>query len=121
MRKFMVIAIPIVTLVFFILIMLSDNFLKKPLGKNDNIPQAIEGIIEDINDERWEEASKKTEELNNIWKRVVRRVQFSSERDEINSFSMNIARLRGAIMAKDKANALAELSEAHEHWKELGK
>lgn len=121
MRKSMIIAIPIVTVTFFILIMLSGNYLKKPLGKNDNIPQAIEEIIQDINNERWEEVSRKTEDLQGTWKKIVRRVQFSSERDEINSFSMNLARLRGAIMAKDKSSALIEIKEAYEHWDELGK
>lgn len=120
MRRFVVIAIPIVTLVFFILIMLSGNYLKRPLGENDDIPQKIEELIEAVKNERWDEVSKETEELDNAWNRVVRRVQFSSERDEINFFSMNIARLRGAIIAKDKAGALTELKEAYEHWDELG-
>ena len=48
-------------------------------------------------------------------------IQFSSERDEINAFTMNVARLRGAIRAQDKAISLSELSEAFEHWKQLGK
>lgn len=121
MRKFMVLAIPIVTLTLFILIMLSGDFLKRPLTGNDDIPKAIEGIIEDINNERWEDAGRKTEDLGNSWKRIVRRIQFSSERDEINFFSVNIARLRGAIMAKDKSHALIILKEAYEHWDGLGR
>ena len=121
MRKFFIIAVPIVTIILFILILLSGNFLKRSLGEDDNIPQSIDSITEDINDEKWDEVSIKTEKLQKTWKRIVARVQFSSERDEINSFSMNIARLRGAIMAKDKASALVELNEALEHWVELGK
>lgn len=121
MRKFMVITIPIVALSFFILIMVSDSYLKGSLGKDDNIPQAIEGIIDDISNERWEEAKRNTEEIEGLWRKIVKRVQFSAERDEINAFSFNIARLHGAIMAKDKAGALVELREAYEHWEELGK
>lgn len=121
MRKFLILAIPISSLAIFILVMLSGNFLKKPLGANDSVPGTIEGIIEDINNEKWEDAGIKTQELDTMWKRVVKRVQFSSERDEINFLSMNIARLRGAIMAKDKADAMIELNEAYEHWEELGK
>ncbi len=34
---------------------------------------------------------------------------------------MNIAGLRGAILAKDKTSALVELSETIMHWKELWK
>ena len=120
MRKFLVITIPIVTLAFFVLIMLSSSILKGSLGKDDNIPQSIELIIQDIDLEDWEEANNKTENLSIIWEKVVKRVQFSSERDEINSFSTNIARLRGAIMAKDKSSSFAELNEAYDHWNELG-
>ena len=120
MRKFLVITIPIVTLAFFILIMLSSRILKGPLGKDDNIPESIELIVQDIDSEDWEEANNKTENLSITWEKIVKRVQFSSERDEINSFSTNIARLRGAIMAKDKSSSFAELNEAYDHWKELG-
>jgi len=121
MRRFLVIAIPIVTLVFFVMVMLSGDILKQSLGKEDNIPQSIETIIQDVNHENWEAANQNTDNLNRVWDKVVTRVQFSSERDEINAFSMNIARLRGAIQAKDKSFVLTELSEAYEHWKELGK
>ena len=120
MRKFLVITIPIVTLAFFILIMLSSSILKGPLGKDDNIPESIDLIVQDIDSEDWEEANNKTENLSITWEKIVKRVQFSSERDEINSFSTNIARLRGAIMAKDKSSSFAELNEAYDHWKELG-
>jgi hypothetical protein len=115
-----VISIPIVTLVLFVLIMLSGGYLKKPMGGNDNIPELVQILIDNVNDENWVEAKNNTDKLSEAWSRIVRRVQFSSERDEINGFSMNVARLRGAIMAKNKANSLSVLFEAYEHWKELG-
>lgn len=121
MRKFLVIAIPIVTIILFILLMISGDFLKKPLGKDDNIPLSIESVIEDVNGGKWADAGKKAAQLQQAWKKIVARVQFSSERDEINAFSVNMARLNGAIMTKDKQSALMELKEAYEHWEELGK
>lgn len=121
MRKFMVMAIPIVTLIIFVLIMLSADVLKRPIGEDDNMPQAIQEIIQAVNKEEWEDAYRKTDKLETAWKKVIKRVQFSAERDEINALNINIARMRGAIMAKDKANALAELSEAYEHWRDIGK
>lgn len=120
MRKFLVISIPIVTLILFVLIMFSGNILKRTLGKDDNIPESIQLIIQDIESENWEDADNKTHDLSNTWKKVVKRIQFSSERDEINSFSSNMARLHGAIMAKDKSSSFAELNEAQDHWEELG-
>ena len=56
-----------------------------------------------------------------MWDKVVNRVQFSAERNELDDLSMSIARLKGAIQAQDKPTGLTELSEAYEHWKNLGK
>lgn len=121
MRKFLVISIPVVALVFFVLIMLSGSILKNSFGKNDDIPKSIQLITQDIESENWESASEKTESLSDAWKTIVKRIQVSSERDEINSFDTSIARLRGAIMAKDKSASFMELNEAYEHWEGLGK
>lgn len=117
----MVIAIPIVTLVFFVLIMLSGDILKQSFGKDDNIPQSIETLIQDVNHGNWEAANQNIDNLDRVWDRVVKRVQYSAERNEIDALSINIARLRGAIQSKDKAIVLTELSEAYEHWQDLGK
>lgn len=121
MRNFLTKAIPIVTLLLFILVMNSDNFFKKSLNDGDNIPKSIQIVIEDITNENWDNANKNTVELSNAWKKIVRRVQFSAEKDEINSFDMNLARLRGAIMTQDKSSAIMELNEAYEHWDNIGK
>lgn len=121
MNKFLIITIPVLTLSIFILVMLSGNYLKKSMSTNDNIPQTIEGIIEDISQDNWEQVKNKAEYLEIAWKNVVNRIQYSSERDEINSFSINLARLNGAIIARDKAIALVEMNEAYAHWEELGK
>lgn len=120
MRRFLVIAIPIAALVFFVCIMLSGSFLKKPFGKNDDVVQEIENLTEDVYNESWEEASRKVEDLDLAWKTVLKRIQFSSERDEINDITSNIARLRGAVLAQDKSNSLIELKDAYQHWNELG-
>ena len=121
MRRFLVITIPIVTLIIFVVIMLSGNVLKKPFGRDDDIPQSIEILMNNVQSENWEAASENTEKLNQAWNKIVNRVQFSGERNEINEFTTNIARLKGAIQAKDKSSGLQELNEAYEHWKDLGK
>lgn len=121
MRKFLVITIPILALFCFIAVMLSGGILKKPLGEDDNIPESIQLITQDIESENWESAYEKTENLSKSWEKIIKRTQFSSERDEINSLDVNIARLHGAIIAKDKSASLMELYEAHEHWDGLGK
>lgn len=121
MRKFLIVTIPIVTIALFICIMLSGSILKKSFGKNDDVSQCIDDMIQMVEKEAWDEASKNVEDLDKAWKKVKIRVQFSAERDELNYLSTNIARLRGAIEAEDKSNALMELNEAHSHWKDIGK
>ncbi|WP_313340330.1 DUF4363 family protein [Sedimentibacter sp.] len=121
MRKFLVRAIPIVSIALFILIMVSDNYLKHSFSEDDNVVKYIQLIMNDVNMENWDEANTKLVDLNNAWMKIVKRVQFSAERNEINDFDKSIARLRGAILAKDKTGAIMELSEAYEHWENLGK
>jgi hypothetical protein len=121
LKRFLVMAIPVVTLIIFIMVMFSGDYLKQPLGTDDNIPQTIEAIIKSIEAENWESVETETLNLEAAWKKVVRRVQFSVERDEINYFTTSLARLQGAVLTKDKSSALIELKEAYSHWENLGR
>ena len=121
MRRFLTIAIPIVSLALFICIMLSGSILKRPFGKDDDVPQAIENLIQEVDNDEWDKVNSEIDNLEKSWNKVIRRVQFSLERDEISDLSMSIARLRGAALAEDKGNSLIELFEAYNHWKEMGK
>lgn len=121
MRKFLVITIPVVTIALFVFIMLSDKISKNPLTNNDNIPFSIAEVKKEIEMNNWREAKIKTDNLSKTWDKVVKRIQFSAEKDEINGFYKNISRLQGAIQAMDKTNAYMELNEAYEHWENLGK
>lgn len=118
MRKFLVRALPLATLILFVLIMQSDLIYKKYFDKN-NISDSITSIMTDVMDEKWADADSKTKDLKESWQRAVKIIQYSAERDEIKSFDKNIARLQGAIRANDKASALLELHEALEHWENI--
>lgn len=121
MRKFFVILIPIAILAISILLMLSSPFLKKPRGEGDDVPKCMDKVTKAITLDNWTLAKQNTSELETAWKTVVKRVQFSSERDEINALSVSIARLKAAIASKDKTSSLIELSEVGQHWNDLGK
>lgn len=121
MRKFLVISIPIVALVSFVIIMLSGSILKKYSGKDGTIPESIQLINQDVESDNWESANEKMDSLSKTWEKTVKKIQFSSERDEINSFDTSLARLRGAILAKDKSSSVIELNEAYEHWDGLAR
>lgn len=120
MRKIFVIFTPAAILTISILIMLSGPFFKKPNGDWDNVPKHMDIITKAIISDNWTLAEQSTGELETAWKAVVKRVQFSSERDEINALSVSIARLKASITARDKTSALIELSEAGQHWDDLG-
>ena len=120
MRKFIIIAIPIVTLALFILIMLSGNYFKKQVLVNEDFPKLVQLVINDVKDEKWEEAENHKKDLDHAWKKIVKIVQFSSERDEINALNVSLSRVDGAILVRNKALAVCELKEAYEHWDQLG-
>lgn len=120
MRKFIVLAIPTVTLILFVLIMQSSIFLKKPLGQDDDVPGTLDSMIDDVNNEAWDDANNELEDLNIAWKKVLFRVQFGSGKEEIYQLDTSLARLEGAVIARDKAGALMELYEVYNHWEELG-
>lgn len=121
MRRFLVISIPIILLVICILIMLSGSFFKKPRGDWDDVIKHINTTTEAIMSDNWILAEENTNKLDTAWTTVTKRIQFSCERDEIHAVGVSIARLKAAVTAKDKTSALLELSEAEEHWEDLGR
>lgn len=121
MRKFFVIFTPVAILVVSILIMLSGTYFKKSTGDWDNIPKHLDTITTAVSSGDWALAAQDTSELETAWKSIIKKVQYSSERSEINDLSVSLARLKGTIAAKDTTSALIELSEAGQHWDDLAK
>lgn len=121
MRKILTISIPIVIILLFIFIMQSGSFLKQPTGKDDDFNQIIMDLIEEIDNESWDEVNNGLNDLDKAWMTIVSRIQFSVERDEINNLSNSIARLKGAAKANDKSNSMVELYETYNIWINIAK
>ena len=121
MKKIIAYSIPIIMLGFFVLIMTTGQILKKPMEEGEDVAKYISIIVEDVKEENWNRAEEDRQKLATAWGKIVPRIQFSVERDEIYNININLARLRGIIMGKDQAGALAELGEIYENWRELGK
>lgn len=121
MKKLFNIVVPVLILVLSLLIMLSGSFLKRPRGDYDNVIKNMDTTTKAVLSEDWKLADQNTQKLDSSWKTIVKRIQFSSERTEINNISLSIARLKASIIAKDKSSALIELNSAKEHWEDLGK
>lgn len=120
-KKIIKFLLPVLTIIIFILVMQSGSWLKKPIGDEYDFSELVHDIIENVNNGQWDKVKEKSDDLENTWRRILVRVQFSSERDEINFINTALSRLKGAIMAEDKTSALLELNEALNHYNQLSK
>jgi len=121
MNKITVYIATALTIIAFIILMNAGNYLKSPQGQTDNFPLYIKLLTGNIKTEQWKSAEENSEKLATAWRKIIPRIQYSVEKDEINAINVNLARLRAYIAARDKSNALAELNEAFEHWNDLNR
>jgi len=121
MKKILIFSIPVISMICFVLVMTSANYLKQPTGDDDNVLKIINEIKTDVNNENWNSAENKNQLLHHAWKKITTRVQFSAERNELKDGEIAIARIHGYIEAKDKPGVFSELDELKEHWVDIGK
>lgn len=114
-------AVIVVLFAVFVFIMNGGDLLKKPLGTQDDFVVYMDEVRENIAAGEWEQAISNNDNLNQAWKKIVPRIQFSVEKDEINAINVSLARLKGSIANRDKKPALVELYEIREHWDNLNK
>lgn len=119
MKKFISYAIPMLTLTAFILLMLGGNYLKRPLSPSENVVAYAELSIEHAKAQKWDMLEKDVVNIDFAWKKIMPRIQFSVERDELYNINLNIARLKGSITSEDKTSTIIELNELLENWAEL--
>ena len=119
MKKFVHYLIPIVTLIIFAGIMLSGRYLKKPRDASEDVMGFIKTAVTDVSSDNWNKATVDIDNLEKAWKKILPRIQFSVERDELYNISTNIARLKASAIAEDKSSALLELYTVMENWDEL--
>ena len=99
--------------------MLGGNYLKKPHNSSEDVIALVEISIQHAKAEKWTILRQDIDSINFAWNKIIPRIQFSVERDEIYNISLNIASLRGSISAEDKPSTLIELNEIIENWNEL--
>lgn len=112
--------IPLLALVIFIIIMTTGSILKQSFHKNDRVMHHLSQLSTEVKNNNWMEAHHRLSFVEEAWEHVVSRIQFSSERNEINHFKLNLERVRGFIQAKDKPGVLSNLAEMKLIWNELG-
>ncbi|MGK0469152.1 DUF4363 family protein [Clostridium sp.] len=119
MKKFISYSIPIITLTVFVLIMLSGSYLKKPRNSSEDVIAFTQISIVHAKAEKWDMLKKDITSITTSWNKIVPRIQFSVDRDEIYNINLNISRLRGSIASQDKSSTIMELYEIIENWHEL--
>lgn len=121
MRRWIKTLIPLAFLLLFVLVMTGDWYWKRPRGSYNDVAMHLQNVRQAVLVEDWVEAEASWQQLDQAWRFMITRVQFSVERDEIRGLTLSLARLHGALLAQDKSGALMELAEAEEHWHDLGK
>ncbi|MCY6355596.1 DUF4363 family protein [Clostridium sp. ZS2-4] len=116
MKKFLQYVFPIAIIIIFILVMLSGSYFKKPRNPSEDVIGYVTELLEDVQRDNWSNAEDNVTKLEVAWKKISRRIQFSVELVDIFDINNNIARLRGAVIAKDKTNAFMELYQIQENW-----
>jgi hypothetical protein len=119
MKKFISYSIPIIALAVFVLIMLSGSYLKKPRNSSEDVIAFTQISIVHAKAEKWDMLKDDVTSISTAWNKIIPRIQFSVERDEIYNINLNISRLRGSIASQDKSSTLMELYEIIENWNEL--
>jgi hypothetical protein len=121
MKRLKYYAFVVLLFAVFILIMNGGDLFKKPLGSGDNFMLYMNRLEDNISTNEWQTASVNYNNLHQAWKKIVPRIQYSVEKDEINAIDVNLARLKICITSRDKTLALIELNEAREHWHDLNR
>lgn len=121
MRKLLVRAIPVIAVITFVCVMLSGEYMKKPRNEQEDVNKYISVTMAYVEAGDWEKAQEEMDKLDNACRKVLKRVQFGSELDEINDLTNSIARIKGAIRAKDLGITLSELTEFYDQWENIDK
>lgn len=122
MKKFILYKIiPLMIVTVFVGIMQSGMILKQPLTKKDDVIFYMNTAEEQVKSEQWENALQALNKMEKANEKVVKRIQYSVERDELDSLTTSMKKAAGYIKAHEKGGALAELSEARYLWNGLGK
>lgn len=121
MKGFGFIFIPVFLIGIFILSMTTGILLKKPFLGHDDVLHHVHVLKEDVRNEQWDKAEDHLIKAKKAWKTVSKRIQFSSEREEMRLISRIFVRIHGFIEAREKGSILAEIAEIEYLWDELGR
>ncbi|HYF91625.1 MAG TPA: hypothetical protein VD969_05235 [Symbiobacteriaceae bacterium] len=120
-RKIIKWAVYVVPITVFVLLLNAGQLLKRPMGTGDDVRGSLSRLEESVLTEDWQGADAAWERTHRAVGIVMRRVQVDAERDELQDFSEELARLRGAVQAGERAAALEHISVLKALYDEWGR
>lgn len=118
--KFMYKVIPVAILSVSIVMMLSGQWLKHSIGKEDDVIKGMTMLEQAVKEEDWDAAANHVEVIDSAWRQVVKRIQFSVERERIREVDAAIVRLKAAVSVQDEKKVIEEVEFFYMIWDTLG-
>ncbi len=120
LRRWLGWVLPAAVLLIFAVTLNAGTYLKRPMGRHDDVPGALSHLEQAIMSERWTESGAAHATLSSAIAAVRRRIALASERSELQRFEETLGMLDGSLKARDKASALQHLALLKLLYKELG-
>jgi hypothetical protein len=120
-RKWLIIVVPLLFLLVSVGIMAGGSFLKQPMGEDDRLLEAIQQLEKKVKGKDWKQANERSTYAMKAWKKVVNRIQFSTEREYMLEISGVLSRIQGGIEAEDDKAIIEEIYYFYDLWDNLGR
>jgi len=111
----------IVPLVLFALLLNSGQVLKRPMGQDDRVEGGLHAVEIAVLKGEWSTAEREWERVHIGAMNVGRRIEVAAERDELQDFYEEMARLRGSIQAQERGASLEHVSVLKALFDEFGR
>ena len=120
MKKFLAVILTVGLLGIFVLVMQSGNFFKRANNPQEDLEGSLASLEELVDMGDWKSAYQKADELENVFRKLEKKMQFSEERDRIDDLTVSLARIKGYIKGEDKGGSVAEIKDALTNWEDIG-
>lgn len=120
-KKITLYTVTALILALFIFVMNSDFLFKRPI-EGYSVENHISIIEKDIKSNDWDAASDEIATMSKyLDKKVMPYIQFSDERDNMNSLEKYLREIKAGISTKNQTAALVSLENIKYDWEDLGK
>lgn len=102
-------------------VLASTMWLKQPFRPDEDVAAIIAELQHELirPNPDWRAIAETRDALRHAWDKVVRRVQFIAERDDILTFTRTTDELRASIIVQDVSMALHRLELLKSIWNEM--